>query len=199
MCGDKMKKKIQKYIIYNIKNITFFSVMFVIGIILGIIFFTTLNADNKAEILSSILNSVSLIQQEGFEKISILKNSLLINFYLVMLMFISTFTFFPFFINSGVILFKGISLSNYICLLFNIFGIGKGIFFMFFVAIIPNILQILLYIFIANESCLINEEIKKEKNLKRAFNVFFRLIFITICTIPFFILSVWLEQTFFMI
>ena len=112
MCGDKMKKKIQKYIIYNIKNITFFSIMFVIVIILGIIFFTTLNADNKAEILSSILNSVSLIQQEGFEKISILKNSLLINFYLVMLMFISTFTFFPFFINSGVILFKGISLSN---------------------------------------------------------------------------------------
>ena len=187
----------KKYIKHNFKNITLLIIIYVIAVIIGFIIYAFLPYDIKSEMINEISQTINLVKNEGFKSINIIKNGLQNNTFIALILSISSFTVITFFIIASVFFAKGIALSFYICILFNIFGPLKGILATILIAIIPNFICIIAYVFLANECHISSFELLSKVTQKVILKVFFKNILVSLTTVPFIILSVWLEQTFF--
>ncbi len=187
----------RKYIKHNSRNITLLIAIYIISIVIGFIVYAFLSQDIKLEMMTQVSDSVNLVKNEGFKSINIIKNGLQNNTIILLILSISSFTVITFFIISAVFVSKAIALSFYICMLFSVFGPLKGILAALIIAIIPNIICIVSYIFLANECHLSSFEILTKITQKSVFKVLVKNILTSLCTLPFIILSTWLEQIFF--
>lgn len=189
----------KKYIEKNKSNLLLLLTIYVVGIIVGLLLFIIIQSESKSEIISSIQNTVNLATDGSFSGINILKNGLQTNSIFLILLIFSSFTIIAFPVIAFIIFLKGISLSMYICILFKIFGIWKGLLAMFGIAIIPSIIVTIAYIFLGNECYHSNLKLLIRINNKSIIKNIFSNVTKALAIIPFIILSIYIEQIFFKI
>lgn len=122
-------------------------IVYIIGVLLGFIIYLSLDFENRTNIVGSLKEVVDMTELENFEQVNIIKNGIKINILVIALLVFSSFTILTFQVVAAAIMLRGISLSIYICILFNIFGPLKGIVAMFGMAIIPNLILSAAYMF----------------------------------------------------
>lgn len=192
-----MKEQVKKYIISNIKNIMLFGLIYVFGIVAGFVIFAFLGSGNRLELIEMVRGTINIANLEGYEGINIIQNGMQINAIVMAIFMFSAFTVVSFAIVSLVILLKGISLSIYICILFSVFGPLKGILSTILVAIVPNLILMIIYIFLGIECIKVSNEILIRITKNSVMRSIFKVLILSLTSVPFVMLSTWLEQIFF--
>lgn len=160
-----MKDKIIEYINRNIKSIAIITLFIVLGIVIGIFLYQFVSSAIRNDLIQTMKNTLELTKNENFQGINIIKNGMLSNMLLVMVIYLLSLTLLSPYLISLISFLKGLSIGIYIPTLFNIFGMSKGILAMFLLIIIPNLVYIPSYIFLSTNSIkfhysLISEESK---------------------------------------
>lgn len=186
-----MKKYLKDYIYENFKVIFAIFLFIIIGLVLGIFIFNISEETVKSGIIQSAKSTLEIAKEEKFEGINIILNSIVMNFFVILIIYFSSITLIPKALINIVSILKGISLGLYIPVLFNIFGISNGILSLIIYIIIPNIIYISSYIFLCNNAILFHNKIIEE-DFKLS-NLCFEMIKIVI-VFSLMLVSVILEQ-----
>lgn len=159
---------IKEYVNDNFKSIVLIFSCIIIGLVVGILTFNLMPNSTKTEIIQTLNNTLSSTKSENFEGINVIKNGMISNGILVLILYFSSITL----IAPGLVcitnIFKGFAVGLYIPTLFYIFGFGNGIVALFLLVIIPNLIYIPAFIYLSINSIsfhykLIGEEESKIK------------------------------------
>ena len=147
-----MLNYIKEYINDNFKSIVFIFSCIIIGIVVGIFTFNLIPNATKTEIIQTLSNTLSSTKSENFEGINVIKNGIISNCILVLILYFSSITL----IAPGLVciinVFKGFAVGLYIPTLFYIFGFGNGIVALFLLVLIPNLIYIPAFIYLSINS-----------------------------------------------
>lgn len=169
LCGEFfMLDYIKRYIEENFKNIVVLLGFLVIGIIFGLIFYQFLPPGTKEELVNTLRTTLDLCKNENFENINVIKNGVMSNSILVLVIYTSAITLVAPAVICITCVFKGFSIGLYIPTLFEVLGFGKGILSLFLLVIIPNIIYIPAFVYLAVNSInfhfnLVNSNINRFK------------------------------------
>lgn len=153
LCGDIfMKDFIKEYISENIKIIVMIFLCITIGLVIGLFLYQIITPEIRTELVNTMKSTLDLTKQENFEGINIIKNGMISNILLVVIIYTISLTLISTYLIGLLSLFKGLSIGIYIPTLFQIFGPSKGILAMLLLVIIPNLVYIPSYIFLATNS-----------------------------------------------
>lgn len=141
-----MNKSIQKYIKDNFSVISRLLVIYTIGLSIGIAIF--IFTDIKTEYINIVKQILDGIKLDNFESINVIINGLKNNMILILILYSCIITLIAPIIIAIILTLKAIITGIYICTLFSIFGIIKGIIVIFCSVFIPLIFSLLGYIFI---------------------------------------------------
>lgn len=173
------------------KKYVFFSIVLVIlGIITGSLFIVILNSADKNLVIEYITDFIDSIKNNSINNIDIFKNTLLINYIIIIIISIIGFTYFFFPVNIIVLFYKafiiGFSLAAFI-LTYKFKGILLSIIYIIPHSIINILLFSLLVSFTLKLSINMIKYIikKKEVNMRGYFNkyLYMFLIFIFLITL----------------
>ena len=132
-----------EFIKNNLKEYIIISLIFLIGIFLGVMFINNLEEEQKMEIVSYINTyKEAFSQSDSNDNITLLQNNIRENIILTLLIWFIGSTIIGIPIVFGIIAFRGFCLGYTISGLTIVFGVGKGITF----ALISILLQNLLFI-----------------------------------------------------
>ena len=132
-----------EFIKNNLKEYIIISLIFLIGIFLGVMFINNLEEERKMEIASYInAYKEAFSQSDSNDNITLLQNNIRENIILTLLIWFIGSTIIGIPIVFGIIAFRGFCLGYTISGLTIVFGVGKGITF----ALISILLQNLLFI-----------------------------------------------------
>ncbi len=145
--GDYMKEYVVKYINENIKSIAILSVCIAVGLVVGIFTYQFIGEELKSEIISTMKGTLDITKQENFEGINVIKNGIISNSLLIVLIYIGSLTIIAPFVICILSMFKGFAIGIYIPTIFAIFGFSKGLAVLLLLVVIPNIVYIPSYIF----------------------------------------------------
>ena len=181
-----MKKAMDK-LFNNIKfdkRYVFFSLVIVIlGIITGSLFIVMLKNEDKTLVIEYIESFISNIRDNNINYIDILKNSLIVNYIIILIISIIGFTYFFFPINILVLFYKsfiiGFSLSSFI-LTYRIKGLLISLTYIFPHLIINILLFAILTAYTLKLSISMIKHIikKKDVNMRLYFNKYLYIIII---------------------
>lgn len=175
----KLLDKLINNIKFEKKYVLFSIIIVILGIITGSLFIVILNSADKKiviEYISDFINNIGNINSN-----ELLKNIILNNFSIILLMFIIGFSFFLFPINIIILFYKsfvvGFTLSSFI-LTYNIRGLLYSIIYIFPHLIINILIFALLTAFTARISINMIKHIinKKNVNMRVYFNKYCTLI-----------------------
>ena len=186
---DKLLNKIR----FDKRYVFFCIILVLIGIIAGSLFIVILNSSDKNLVIEYIESFVQSIKNNSFNYIDILKNTLIINYSVVIIISIIGFTYFLVPLNILILFYKsfiiGFSLSSFI-LTYKIKGLLFSIVYIFPHLILNILLFSILTAFTLKLSIkMINHIIKKkEVNIRLYFNRYlhtslFTIILITITSL----------------
>ena len=117
----------------------------------------------KTEIIQTLNNTLSSTKSENFEGINVIKNGMISNGILVLILYFSSITL----IAPGLVcmtnIFKGFSIGLYIPTLFYVFGFGNGIIALLLLVIIPNLIYIPAFIYLSINSVSFHYELIEAK------------------------------------
>ncbi len=147
-----MKSFIKEYLIENIKVISIIFLCIIIGLVIGLFLYKATTPQIRNDFISTMKNTLDLTKQENFEGINIIKNGMVSNIFLVLIIYIISLTLVAPYLTGLLSMFKGISIGIYIPTLFQIFGTSKGILAVLLLVIIPNLVYIPSYIFLCTNS-----------------------------------------------
>lgn len=133
-----MKNFFLKHINENIRIIKILLFCFVIGLATGIIFF--LISDEKIALIESIKSTLNMLKDQSFSNLYIIKNSLIINTYLIIFIVLSAITIIAPILMCLIIYLKGVAISIYFCLIYSVFGFLNGS--------IISIIYLIIYLFV---------------------------------------------------
>lgn len=135
---NRINETIKVHIESNLKYYAIVTVLFIIGIIIGIIWLNNINNEQENNLCSYINNGIdNLKTSDNIEYSSLLKKSLYNNLSLTVILWILGCTVIGIPIVYGIILVKGISLGFTISCIYAIFGNLKG----FLVAVSSTLLH----------------------------------------------------------
>lgn len=140
---SKMKEIILEHISTNLKEYIITFIIFVIGIIVGMMLLNNLNEEQKAEISQYVYNTIdSLKETTTIDTITMLKNSIINNmFFCLVIWFVgSTIVGLP--IVYAILAFKGFSIGYTISAVVAVLGTGKGMIFVITTMLLQNIIFI---------------------------------------------------------
>ena len=186
---DKLLKKVR----FDKKYVFFCIIILLIGIICGSLFIVILNSSDKNLVIEYIESFIDSIKNSNFDYIDTLKNALIINYSIVIIISIIGFTYFLVPINIVILFYKafvlGFSLSAFI-LTYKIKGVLLSAIYIFPHLIINVLLFSILTAFTLKLSLkMINHIIKKKDvNIREYFNKYlctslFIIIIITITSL----------------
>lgn len=141
-----MNKSIQKYVGQNIGIISKILVVYAIGIVIGIVLFSI--TDIKQEYINIVKEIFDMTKQENFSGINIVANGIKNNTTFIVLLYSTILTVIAPLLVCLFIILRAIITGIYMCTIFCIFGIGKGIIVVVLGIIIPLIVSLLGYILI---------------------------------------------------
>ena len=137
------KKIIEEHIIKNIRAYIILTIIFLVGIIIGIIVVNNSNADNKNEINSYINNFITELKNgTKLNYGELLKTSFKNNFITVLIIWFMSSTVIGIPIVYGVIAYKGFALGYTISSVVSTLGTGKAILFVTSSMLLHNIIFI---------------------------------------------------------
>lgn len=186
----KVMDKLLNTIKFDKKYVLFSIIIVVLGIITGSLFIVILNKADKTLVIEYIQKFIEDIKNNNFNFIDTLKNTIIINYLLVIIITILGFTFFLSFSNILILFYKafviGFSLSSFI-LTYKIKGILLSIVYIFPHLIINILLISILTAYMLKLSHNMIKYIinKKELNMRTYFNkyLYILILFIILFTI----------------
>ena len=143
-----MNKSIQKYILENLHTILKLLIIYLVGIVIGIILFNLSNI--KTDYVDIVKNVFDSVNQENFKSVNVILNGLKNNVLFIGLLYLSLITLIAPIAVCVLLMLKAIITGIYICCLFSVFGVGSGLIAVFLSVILPLIFTLSAYIFISN-------------------------------------------------
>lgn len=152
MSRDKTKRLKRKskvgtilynHIINNKRGYLIVTILFFIGLIIGVFFINNAKNSQIEEInnyLNEIVNNVKIY--ENIDYVNLLKQSLTSNFLIIILLWFGASTIIGIPVVYGTIVVKGFSMGYTISSIINCFGIGKGIAISLAIMLLHNIIFI---------------------------------------------------------
>lgn len=166
-----MNKSIQKYFLDNISTITKFLIVYLVGIVLGIVIFNLTGV--KQEYVQIIKNILETVKQDNFEGINIIANGLKNNAIFILMLYSSLLTIIAPIILTVFLIIKAAATGIYMCTLFSIFGAFKGILVVSSAVVLPFLICTLGYIIICtgiiNLAAKIREKIDFREIVKQGY------------------------------
>lgn len=131
------------HIINNKRGYLIVTILFFIGLIIGVFFINNAKTSQIEEInnyLNEIVNNVKIY--ESIDYGNLLKQSLISNFIIIILLWFGASTIIGIPVVYGIIVVKGFSMGYTISSIINCFGIGKGIAISLAIMLLHNIIFI---------------------------------------------------------
>ncbi len=188
-----MKEYLKVYVEENYKIIKIIGMCFLIGLVVGVIFFGFVNDGIKNEFIGSLKNTLDLSKNNNFESINIIKNGIVANFILLFIIYFCSITLIAPILICMVTFFKSFSIGIYIPIIFNVFGASKGIIVTILLVVLPNLLYIPAFIFSSTNAIKFHYSLFEKKETGLLFNLMRELMYIFIA-FSIIILSVVVEQ-----
>ena len=138
-----IKNAIIQYVKNNSKEFILVTIIFVIGIFVGVMFINNCSKDQEKEIVSFISGFVEKFKNiEKIDKPALLSNSVKYNVYLTLFMWLAGTTIIGIPVVLGIILFRGFCLGYTISAVTITLGKWKAILFCFLGLVLQNVLFI---------------------------------------------------------
>lgn len=147
-----MLKYITEYINDNFKSIVVILSCIIIGIIAGIFVYQFLSQGTKTELVNTLRTTLDYSKNEGFEGINVIKNGMVSNAILIIVIYLSAITLIAPSLVCIINIFKGFAIGIYIPTLFQVFGFGNGILSLLLLVVLPNIIYIPAFIYLSINS-----------------------------------------------
>ena len=122
-----MKKYFKEYISQNFKVLTILFICLIIGIVMGVAIYHILDDGVKTELINTMKSTLDLTKQENFQGINIIKNGMISNIILTLIIYLISLTLISPYLISILSITKGFAIGIYIPTLFQIFNFGNGI------------------------------------------------------------------------
>ena len=172
----------------NLKSYLIVIILFIIGIVAGVIFINNTNETQGAEIQGYINNFISSLKQDyHIDKMELLKSSLWDNFILIISMWFIGSTVIGIPIVFGIVIFRGFCIGYAVSSAIAVLGVQKGIIFLLTTMFLQNIIFIPVIICMAVSCIRLYKSIMKDK---RRENIKLEIIRHTLVSIILFIVLV---------
>jgi hypothetical protein len=192
-----LKNYILKLLKENKKSIKVFIFCLLIGLATGIISYNFLSEDNKVQLVNSVKTTLDICKGENFERVSILQNGLKSNLYTIILFIAVATTIVAPLIFCAIYFLKGFAIGIYVSVIYSIFGFWNGTLSNFLINIIPNLIFIPAYIFIGLKTIDFHYFICGDSNIVDKLKRLIYLGYSYMIGMPFFFLSIVIEQIMF--
>ena len=159
-----MKKYFKEYISQNFKVLTILFICLIIGIVMGVAIYHILDDGVKTELVNTMKSTLDLTKQESFQGINIIKNGMISNIILTLIIYLISLTLISPYLISILSITKGFAIGIYIPMLFQIFNFGNGIIAMILLIIIPNLVYIPSYVYMCTNSINFNYNLINGEN-----------------------------------
>ncbi len=157
-------KIIKEHVINNKKEYAIIFLIFVIGIFSGVFFVNHLQETPKTEITNYLNQFIEKFKElENINRIELLKNSVVQNIGLAIIIWFFGTTVIGIPIVFAIILYRGFCLGYTISLCITIMGLGKGISFILIILLLQNILLIPAILALAVSGIKLYKSIMKDK------------------------------------
>lgn len=141
--GIKIVEIVKEHIMHNKKEYLIVTLLFVIGIFLGVFFINHIQEAQKEEITTYITNFVDKIKNmENLNHMELLKNSMGQNLLLAIVIWFFGTTVIGLPIVFGIVLYRGFCLGYTIAVCITVMGLPQGIVFALTLLLLQNILII---------------------------------------------------------
>lgn len=141
--SGKLGNMVKMHIYHNLKQYTIVSILFFIGILIGVIFVNQQTVETKQEIGTSLINVIDNLKN-GYEIDfnGLLRNVLIDNVLIAFLIWFMGCMVIGIYVVYGIIVFRGFSLGYTISSVLFTLGAGKGMLFCFITLFLQNVLII---------------------------------------------------------
>lgn len=161
-----MKKYLRNYIEENFKVLSIIFFCLIIGLVIGIILYNMIDSTLKEEIINSMKQTLELTKQENFTGINVIKNGMIANAVLVMVIYLISLSLIAPYLISILSISKGLAIGVYVPTLFQIFEPSKGLVALLLLVVLPNLIYIPAYMYISTNSLKFNYSIVSKESSK---------------------------------
>ena len=162
--GIRIKNTIKQHIANNLKEYIIVTIIFIIGIFLGVLFINNVGDSEKQEITGYLNSFIEKMKNIGsLDYGELLKTSIWQNVLTAIVIWFFGTTVIGIPIVFGLILYRGFCLGYTISLCITIMGLGKGISFILVAVVLQNILLIPAILALAVSGIKLYKSIVKDK------------------------------------
>ena len=159
-----IKELVKQHIERNSKEYIIFSIVFLIGIFLGVLFTNNMKEEQNTEVTTYFSNFVEKLKNtENIDNGELLKTNLTQNIILACLLWLFGTTVIGLPVVFGLVMYRGFCLGYTIAIVINVFGISKGIAFILLSLLSQNIIFIPAIIAIAVSGFKLYKSIIKDR------------------------------------
>lgn len=185
---SKIKNIFVNHIYQNLKEYIIVLIIFLIGIVIGVVFINRMNTTQGEEIQAYINQFITSLKGEyKVDTALLLKNSLLDNLKLVLMMWFIGSTVIGMPIVLGIILFRGFCIGYTVSAIIAILGVQKGVIFFITTILLQNLIFIPVLLALAVSGMNLYQSIMRDK---RKENIKLEVIRHTIYSILLFIVLI---------
>ena len=155
---------ITDYVIHNLRQFLLIFIIFLIGIVLGVSYVNNLEGDSQTQVQNYIQNFIDVLKQGNarIDRMSLVKQNLMENLGLVLLLWFAGSTVIGMPVVLGVILYKGFSLGYSVAAVIASLGIQKGSIFALSSIFLQNIIFIPCLLFLGVSGMKLYQAILKD-------------------------------------
>ena len=162
--ANNIKQLILNHFYENIKAYIIVIIIFIIGIVAGVIFINNTNETQSTEIQNYITSFINSLKQDyHIDKLELLKKSLGDNFILILTMWFIGSTVIGIPIIFGIVLFRGFCIGYTVSSIIASLGVQKGLIFLFTTVFLQNLIFIPVIICMAVSCIRLYKSIMKDK------------------------------------
>lgn len=162
--GNRIKEIIKQHIINNKKEYMIVTLLFIIGIFLGVLFVNNVQESQRTEIESYFNHFIEQMKQtEKLDSMSLLKTSIGQNFLLAVIIWFFGTTVIGIPVVFGMILYRGFCLGYTIAVCISVMGFSKGILFVLINLLLPSLFLIPAILALAVSGFKLYQSIVKDK------------------------------------
>lgn len=141
---NNIKQIIIEHVKLNLKDYLILSIIFIIGVMIGVIIINNSNIEGKTEVSGYINSFLETIKQEEFEvnRIELIKISVMENIKILIIIWLAGLTIIGIPLIYVIVIYKGICLGYTISAIISTLGFQNGILFSFSALFLQNIIMI---------------------------------------------------------
>lgn len=159
-----IKEAVINHILENIKLYIIVIIIFIIGIVAGVIFINNTTEAQTTEIQNYINNFITELKQEShIEQMELLKSSISDNFILIISMWFIGSTVIGIPIIFGIVIYRGFCIGYSVAAIIAVLGVQKGIIFLLSTMFLQNLIFIPVIICMTISSIKLYKSIMKDR------------------------------------